>query len=439
MRYRMKIFILILTAGLLLGGCAMTTVEDMYAPPKRSDAYKDLQRAIDEAMADMEYAAPLNGENRQSVQIADLNGDGREEYLLFARDTSENPLKILIFDRDSGECRLKQTIESSGAAFDLVEYVDLTGDGKLELVVGRQVSNLILRSAFVFTFSDGGAKQLLNVNYSKIVPADLDADGVSDLMVITRGESDADNAVAAMYSCEDGVLRRSRQADLSGNSDRIRRIMVGKLHDDVPAVYIASNVNDSAIITDIFALREGKFTNISFSNDSGTSVRTLRNYYVYADDIDDDGILELPDLIDMVPVQNTWKASNQQIIRWYAMDTMGRERNKQYTFHNFDSGWYLLLNEKITPRISVVQKDGSTVFYLWDEAFENAQILMKIDALTGSDRENINQLDRHEIYRTETAIYTVRVEAQAEEFGFTPELVKNAFHLIQTDWKNGET
>ena len=64
---------------------------------------------------------------------------------------------------------------------------------------------------------------------------------------------------------------------------------------------------------------------------------------------------------------------------------------------------------------------------------------MKIDALTGSDRENINQLDRHEIYRTETAIYTVRVEAQAEEFGFTPELVKNAFHLIQTDWKNGET
>ena len=81
---------LLLTA-LLLGGCAMVTVEEMYTPPKRSSAYQDLQLAIDGAMAGMEYAAPLAGENRQTVQAADLDGDGTDEYLLFARDTSENP------------------------------------------------------------------------------------------------------------------------------------------------------------------------------------------------------------------------------------------------------------------------------------------------------------------------------------------------------------
>ena len=41
---------LILTA-LLFTGCAMRTVDEMYSLPKRSEAYANLQSAIDIAMA----------------------------------------------------------------------------------------------------------------------------------------------------------------------------------------------------------------------------------------------------------------------------------------------------------------------------------------------------------------------------------------------------
>ena len=51
---------LILTAALLFGGCAMRTVDEMYSPPRRSDAYNELQSAIDRTMGDMEYCAPEN-------------------------------------------------------------------------------------------------------------------------------------------------------------------------------------------------------------------------------------------------------------------------------------------------------------------------------------------------------------------------------------------
>lgn len=431
--------VLFLLAAALLSGCSMRTVEDMYAPPKRSAEYEDLQHAIDEAMNGLEYAPPLNGEYRQSVQIADLDGDGRDEYLLFARDTSEDPLKILIFTRDEDGCRLKQTVSCAGSAFDTVDYVDLDGTDGVELVVGRQISNLILRSASVYNFSSGEAKRLMAVNYSRILPADLDGNGVSELLVITRGESDVDNAVATLYRYEDGGMSRSREADMSAGSDRIKRIMVGKLHNQVPAVFVASNVNDSAIITDVFALRDDRFSNISFSNESGTSVQTLRNYYVYADDIDDDGVLELPDLIDMVPVENTWRGSNQQLIRWYAMDTKGHEIDKMYTFHNFDGGWYLQLSEDIVSRLSVVQKDGGSIFYLWDEKFQNTQILMTIDLLTGSERETVDDSTYYALHRTESVVYAVRMEAEAAKLGLTAQLLAERFHLIQMDWKNGET
>ena len=91
-----RLFVLLLAAAMLLSGCALRTVDKMYSLPKRSDAYNDLQSVLDASMADLEFCAPLSGENQQTVQMADLDGDGVEEYLLFARGPSENPLQILI-------------------------------------------------------------------------------------------------------------------------------------------------------------------------------------------------------------------------------------------------------------------------------------------------------------------------------------------------------
>ena len=430
----------VLLMAMFLNGCSMTTVEKMYSPPKRSAEYEDLQLAIDNAMSDLSYSSPLSGENRQTVQMADLNGDGSDEYLLFARDTSDNPLKILIFSRNEDGCRLVETIESRGSDFDLVEYINADGKPGMELVVGLRVSESIERFLSVYRFESDAAEQIVSANYDKFVPVDLDSDGLTELMVISRGESDEDNAVAVLYDCHNGHVVRSLEASLSERNANIKRIMVSKLQGGIPAVYVASSVEGNTIITDIFALKQGRFTNVSFSNESGTSVQTLRNYYVYADDIDNDGVLELPDLIDMKPVENTWMASNQKLIRWYAMNINGEESDKMHTFHNFDGGWYLQLDKFLIPRISVIQKDNSFVFYLWDESFENVEVLMTVYALTGADREEDASSNSYFVlHRAEGVLYAVKTEEAAIDFGLIPELLAESFHPIQMDWKNGET
>lgn len=432
--------IVLLIAMLLLNGCTMVTVEQMYSPPRRSAAYEDLQQAIDLAMDGMVYSSPLSGENRQTVQMADLNGDGADEYILFAKDSAESPLKVLIFTRDEEHCRLMETIESSGYDFDFVEYINMDGKPGQELVVGYRVSESVLRSVSVYSFVNDGAGLLMNANYVKTVPVDLDTDGRTELLVIGGGETDEDNAVAALYSYEDGAIKRSHLASLSESSDHIKRIMVSRLQDGRSAVYVASSVNDNAIITDVFALKNNRFTNVSFSNESGTSVNTLRNYYVYACDIDSDGVLELPDLIDMRPIENTWMASNQKLIRWYAMSVTGNETDKMYTFHNFDGGWYLQLDKFLTPRISVVQRDSSYVFYLWDESFQSNEILMTVHTLAGSNREEeANKQGLYILHKADNVLYAVKTEEIATELGLLPEILADSFRLIQVDWKNGET
>lgn len=433
-----RLFVLLLAAAMLLSGCALRTVDKMYSLPKRSDAYNDLQSVLDASMADLEFCAPLSGENQQTVQMADLDGDGVEEYLLFARGPSENPLQILIFGLTDGSYRLRETIECKGSAFELIEYVDMDGKPGMEIVVGRQVSDQVLRSLSVYTFSGGAAEQLMSVSYSKFVTSDLDRDGKTELMVIAPGETETDNAAASLYSFQDGAMVRSTEVGLSEPADHIKRIMVGSLHGGVSAVYVASAVEESAIITDVFAMKNGRFTNVSFSNEAGTSVQTLRNYYVYADDIDDDGVLEIPSLITMNDRERS--ESTHYLIRWYAMKLSGETVDKMYTFHNFDGGWYLQLDGRWASRITVEQEGNTYSFFLWDEELVSCEKLMTVFVFAGSNRDEAAVEDnRFVLHKADGVVYAARIEAVAASCGITQEYLTGSFHLIRQDWKTGET
>ena len=433
------LLLLSLLFTLLLTGCAMRTVEEMYALPKRSEEYKELQAAIDTAMYGMTFSSPQAGENQQTVQMADLNGDGVDEYLVFARGATEKPLQVLIFQQDeSGKCRTLDTIGFNGQAFEQVEYVDFDDQPGKELVVGFQVSNQVLRSVAVFTFRNGGAELLLMNGYTKMLPCSLSGGG-SELMVLRPGEEETERGMAVLYSYQNGQIVRSVETELSEHTSRIRRIMTSKLQDGTPAVFVTSSSGDNVIVTDVFVVKDGHFTNIAYSTEADTSIRTLLNYYVYAEDIDSDGILELPDLITMKPV-NAWRQDEQQfLLRWYAMDVDGWELDKMYTFHNYIGGWYLQLDSQWAGRLTVEQEQNRFNFYVWDESYQVAIPLFSVFVFTGADRDESASQDGHfPLYRAEGVAYAAQLDFAAPEYGITEKSLQDSFHLIRQDWQTGE-
>ena len=135
----------LILAVLSLSGCALRTVEEMYSLPKRSEEYDKLQSAIDIAMAGLDYAAPLSGVNRQTLQSADLDGDGREEYLVFAQGKSDRPLQLLIFQRSGEDAyQIQEVIGFRGTSFEQVEYVEIDDQPGCEIVLGRQLSDQVV-------------------------------------------------------------------------------------------------------------------------------------------------------------------------------------------------------------------------------------------------------------------------------------------------------
>ena len=193
-------------------------------------------------------------------------------------------------------------------------------------------------------------------------------------------------------------------------------------------------------MTDVFALVNKKLTNVTLSNESGTSVHTLRNYYVYADDIDNDGILELPSLITMKTIKNSTSSQQQYLIRWYAMDSSSVEYTKCNTFHNYLGGWYLELGEAWAERVSVVDSGNTFWFYVWDSDFKNAVPVFSVHVLTGANREELAEQDnRFILLRAEGVIYAARLASGAADYQITQEDLSPCFHLIHQAWKTGET
>ena len=435
---RKRILIVLLAAvAIFMAGCSMRTIDEMYCLPKRSEGYLNLQSAMDGAMSGLNYHAPISGDYQQPVQLADLDGDGKAECLVFAKGSGEKPLKILIFKQIEDEYVLVDTLENNGTAFDQVQYVRFSGRQGYDLVIGRQISEQVVRAVSVYSMAEGKMSQLLTTQYSQFLCTDLNTDGMTELMILRSGEDISVSGIAELYSMRDGVVERSQEVPMSEPVDRVKKIISSKLNDGPAAVYVASDVNNSAIITDVFAILDGVFTNVSMSSDSGTSVQTLRNYFVYGDDLDQDGVLELPDLIPMASVDDT-SSNEQYLIRWYSVNSDGSTVDKLHTYHSFTGGWYLELPQKIANSVSITQFGNSYEFFVTDSDGVVSK-LMTIYVFTGQEREEQAVADnRFALYRTESTVFAAQLEVASAAYNMTHETLINAFHLITQNAGNTE-
>ena len=202
-----------LLLSLLLTGCFFRTVDELYAIPRPSRDYEALQARLGEVVAQGgEYAAPLTGEMIQSVQLQDLDGDGRQEAIAFFRMSSEEkPLKIYIFRQVGEEYETFAVIEGAGAAINCVDYVQMDDEPYKEVVVSWQMTAQV-HSLAVYSIGPEQVEELMRTDYDSYKLFDLDQDNQQELIVFRTA---AGNVPEAELYDFDGVLSRTSEAPLS--------------------------------------------------------------------------------------------------------------------------------------------------------------------------------------------------------------------------------
>ena len=433
---------------LALSGCGelprlSASPQDLYALPALPVKYTELNNRINEILSGgAEYAAPTSGTNIQSVQLVDLDGDGREEALAFFRNSAdEKPLKIYIFTAKGDTYEQTDLIEGSGTAIYSINYTDLDGDGRKELAVGwKAAAEQVLE---VYSLRTGGTKMLLRTNYVRYTIRDLNQDQRKELVVLRADEA---GGIADYYNWQgDGGLANHSSARLSVTMAELNqqgRVTNGILRDGVPAVFVTGVTELSGAVTDILALRNGELCNIVISEQTGVSKLVYPFCALYPSDINGDGLTEVPCAAHLPALTDDEPAL--QRIDWTAYDEKGEGAVSLRTYHCVEDGWYLQLPETWTDRIyisrSLSQDESGATFYIRKTGEPPAPFL-RITAVTGASREiKAVRGSRFLLSRQPKTLYTAELLEGNDtwEYGLTADEVRAAFSLIQTEWIPGD-
>ena len=433
----------LLAAGgvLLLSGCFVKTVDELYMLPRHSDAYNHLQEAIDAVKgAGDTFAAPISGVNQQSVQLADLDGDGTEEAVVFLKTGDEKPLKAYIFAASDDAYRMMDVIEGSGTAFESVEYARVTDQDGAVIIIGRQISAELPQALSAYAYRDGHVVELMSANYSEYRVVDLDNNGLSDLFLL-RFDAEERSGVAELYRWKNGQIEREPESSLSLGAQSVKRIISGRLRGSVPALFVACTYGENSILTDVFAFRDGVFCNITAA-DSGMSAQTVRNYYVYASDLDEDGLIEIPDPVALPSADPSGEPFSKII--WYNLDLNGRRTERMTTYHNFQGGWYLVLPAELQQTLAIRRSEEVSgvrgyEFSEWSGT-SSPKPLFVIHAFSGENRDTLASMDgRFILAKKGDMTYSALLTEEGEKNGFSEQSLAEMFHFIRIDWNSGET
>ncbi len=426
--------------ALLLTGCVFTAPEtSLYRLPRLSGEYESLESKID-ALLDggAEYAAPTSGSNLQSVQMVDLDGDGSEEAVAFFRKVSdEKPMKIYIFKADGDSYEQYAVIEGTSASIYSVNYADLDGDGRRELLVGYKSSSDVQGLA-VYPLQRGTPEALLITGYSRYANLDLDGDGRQELLVIYSTEEDA--ACLDYYGWDGAQLRVQATLRLSVAVAEVDRLSSGTLSGGESALFITGVTADGMTVTDVLALRGGRLQNVALGPDGNRIPAASAFLGLYPRDEDGDGVTEVPEARALQRYDRESEPLYCVVWRRYSAD--GSAQDVRSCFHNVADGWSLTLPEEwdksaLSAERAARGEEAAVSFYRVGEDGARTRLLT-VWRFTGDAREELASTgERFTLARQVEATYAAE-PGEAWGVQLDEASLRGAFSLIMAEWTTGD-
>lgn len=477
-----------LMAGLclLLSGCLFRSPSDLYEQPAKSAGYEQLNQTISDIKSGLEAefgtsvenAVIVSGDNTATIQLQDLDGDGqRESAVTFMRLSGvENNIKIYVFRQIGDTYAVSGIVEGDGAALYSVDYVDLNGSGKKELVVNWQVSTGVYQLG-AYTLDEVTkpvtiqkedntvavwqslnaekraellATELLLTKWSGASDgsrgyclSDLDKDTQAEVAVVRIDASGVGSHVE-VYDWMEGALTSKGVVSLSTGIKTLVRLrsnyVGGELYPS--ALYVSSTLQDGERVVDVLTWQDGQLINSSMDEETGVSREVIIGYTdVNMTDINADMILELPKPSPL-PVYASATPSNFYLINWYQYQHSGDSERIMTTYHNVADSWYLEIPDKWKNKITIYKNDTvigqrEVIFAYWQGTEEPPVPFLSIYRFTGTNRTAAStRAGRFVLREEESVIYSAKFYDTKFDCGLDETGLMDRFHIIQSGWED---
>lgn len=448
MKYKRFLLCVILAAFVLLcAGCNLNERDSLFALPELSGRYRYLQKELDKILAEgASYAVAGTGTMRSSVQLADLNGDGKEEAIgLFL--SKDGVPEVHVFRMESQSCTWLGKLTGVGIGIREIRFFSRGTQGQRALAVSWAYENEA--RYYGMTVAGVGGNELftmLDLQYSACLPKDLDKDGVEELTFV-RPVKGNEALSACVYQLEGASYRVLTQASLCAEAQSVLKLRYDSVVKDAATLVVDSTAKDGGFVTDVLTFDGEIMDNLTRDPISGSGAAYWRKVAVPAYDINGDGLLELP-----AAAFADAEGDGKKRILWKSLQ-VGGAKTVAMAYHNVEERWALLWPEAWPAEISAgvhmeyshQENTSETVFYVWDADVENQQlrkrVLLTIWAFQGEERARnrarhyavkpLNE-DGEILYG-----YTLPQEEAVDGYSLTDEMVKQLFCQMNGSLEGG--
>ncbi len=422
----MKKMMIALAALLLLTGCEMKSGEELMRAPKLTGEQEVVSKAIKAQIPNnAKMVSPMTGENKNAIQFNDLDNDGEDEVIVFYKEEdTQKPVTVKVLDRNGQQWETTYEIVGNGNEVDKIYYADIDGDKKKELIIGWRLFDQTNKGVSIYTIGNN-RKEIFGVSYNEMVMTDFDQDEVQELCIIQPQKDTSMQDVVLYHYQKNGVTEIGRMPVNLGTDGKFNNIIFGNVNAQQRGVFLDLLLGEKSY-TKVIGMENGAFQTLF---ETGDEIAQLRDVHEKCQDINSDGIVEIPIVKPMPQYENVDSIVAENVVSWNIWQN-GALTEVEKSFNNYTDGYLFLYpqnwkNEEIT--VNRVNNQGENKIDFLMKVGEEYKSVLTIYSYYVKDLKNTDLEGKTEIARTLNNVYAV---SSTDLTGVDFEVIKNNFKTV---------
>lgn len=354
----MKRLFIISSLILLLTGCSGEKTEDSPDKLNMKDEYTAIKNFVDREMELRKGKLELvdSDEGISAVKDIDINGDGENEKIVtYSVGTDQKTLHFMILKRQSDTYSVVKDVSFRGEDIDKIYIEDLTFNGKKDIIINSTEGNSKILTVYAF---ENDIEKLLEIDYSTYVVEDIDGNKNIDF-IIFKNIGDILSTDYYRYNNDTKKIEFVNENINYINMKNIAKPEVENITKNRKGVVLQGNDGNVQRYTLLFGIDEnGKLENmIKDSTEEGSSLTahvSIEDPNFRAEDIDDDGILDIPRIYLMIEEDEGFVMNRDSYITCVE--------------------WFNLKNSKLERKESLIYLEDDRVYFKKPKNWEDVEI-----------------------------------------------------------------
>ena len=441
------------------------TTESLFSKlPVYDSDEKDLSDEVTKVLGSAALVLPSNSMEVGKINKVDLDEDGNDEVVFFEKKEGirvKNEVGFTILDSNNDES-YDISYTESGSKIKYANFYDLDKDGNKEIIL--LIENEYMTTLTICRYENGKINELIsknNFNYFNrnrftklgVLVQDINNDKILDLIVYNYNNStDKMNVYACNLKDDKLSIIDSIRLDDVKNFEDIN-ISVGNIASNKKKALLLSlpYTEKSGYITEIIYLEDNEFVN-AFEKDYE---KVLNPYYVKVEDINKDGIINIP-IVDSnsvtIDTLITDASPTSAIVSWNKYnEKKGEDADLLFVnqiYYNYENNFKFLIPNNLVGKIYITEETEDTnnnfrvyKFYYYDsndfyntKNEENKKDLFTLNLTEKNIVEDSNNISKSNINVFETEKYVFSIsdvnEKQLKKFDWTVDIIKDYFSKI---------